>query len=426
MKKRLLAILFIFCFLFVIEGCSTSLSSEPSAEVASVAPAPESHPAFELRESDRGISSWLPSDQETLSSPKPSFSESETGFSPDEKVLPEDSTFSIHFIDVGQADAALVECDGHYMLIDGGNKADSNVIYSVLKSASVPKLDIVIGSHAHEDHIGGIPGAFNYTTADLTLCPVTSYDSDAFSDFARYAQQNGGGIIVPSVGDTYQLGSAPVEIIGVNAGSDTNNKSIVLKIKYGDTAFLFAGDAERDAEQAILKSSKDVSATVLKVGHHGSDTSTTYPFLRAIMPEYAVISVGNNNYGHPNENTLSRLRDADVEVFRTDLQGDIFLTSDGKIVTISTAHQTESDVYAGVLLVTPSPNSTPTLKPELGKDNPPTSPDIEYIGNVSTKKYHVPSCGSVKQMKESNKFYYTGGREDMISMGYVPCKKCNP
>ena len=116
----------------------------------------------------------------------------------------------------------------------------------------------------------------------------------------------------------------------MNDGSDTNNTSIVLKITYGSTAFLFTGDAEREVEQAILNRGADLSATVLKVGHHGSDTSTTYPFLREIMPEYAIISVGEgNSYGHPTDNNLSRLRDADVTVYRTDLNGDIFVTSDG-------------------------------------------------------------------------------------------------
>ena len=102
-------------------------------------------------------------------------------------IPPDNSTFSVKFIDVGQADSALIECDGHYMLIDGGNKGDSSLIYTVLKNSGVSYLDIVVGTHAHEDHIGGLPGAFNYASAELTLCPVTSYDSDAFSDFAKYA-----------------------------------------------------------------------------------------------------------------------------------------------------------------------------------------------------------------------------------------------
>ena len=346
-------------------------------------------------------------------------------------VAPENSTFEIHFIDVGQADAALVLCDGKAMLIDGGNAEDSSLLYTYLKNHNISHLDYVIGTHAHEDHIGGLAGALNYASVGTAYCPATSYDTKAFGNFVKALDKHGVSITVPSTGDSFTLGSAACTILAVNTdSSDPNNTSIVLRIVYGDTSFLFTGDAERVVEQAILNRGANINSTVLKVGHHGSESSTSYVWLREIMPQYAVISVGkDNSYGHPTEEVLSRLRDAEVKTFRTDLQGDIICVSDGKSVTFTVERNADADVFGGIGENSTQQTNPPETNPP--ETEPPASEETkdngrDYVVNKSTKKFHYPSCSSADDIKASNRWDYHGTREELIDMGYVPCKRCDP
>lgn len=336
-----------------------------------------------------------------------------------EPEQPTSGSFKIHFIDVGQADAALIQCDGQNLLIDGGNAGDSNLMYTYLKKQGVTHLDYVIGTHAHEDHIGGVAGALNYADAAVAYCPVTSYNSKAFSNFAKAVQKHGISLTVPSVGDQFRLGSATCRIIGVNSDSDPNNTSIVVRIVYGNTSFLFTGDAEREAENIILNSGYELRSTVLKVGHHGSSTSTGYQWLREVDPDYAVISVGKDNtYGHPTEATLSRLRDADVTTFRTDMQGDIICTSDGTTVTFTTDRNANADTFGGI-----GGNSTQT-KPDDSTSSGGTA--MDYVLNTNSKKFHEPTCHSAAKISNKNRKNYHGTREDLIAQGYDPCGNCDP
>ncbi len=262
-----------------------------------------------------------------------------SGTDPD-PIVPSGSYFAVHFIDVGQADAALVMCDGKTMLIDGGNKADSDLIYTYLQKQGVKHIDYMVATHAHEDHVGGLAGALTYATVGTVYCTVKSYDTQAFKNFASKVESRGAEITIPTAGTKFMLGSAEVTILGpITPKCDGNNTSIVLRIVYGERSFLFTGDMERNGEMDLIEAGVTLKSDVLKVGHHGSDTSSTYPFIREVMPTYGIISVGaGNSYGHPMESVLSRYRDAEVQLFRTDMQGDIICTcTDGRTLEFTTA-----------------------------------------------------------------------------------------
>lgn len=243
----------------------------------------------------------------------------------------DNSTFAVHYIDVGQADASLVLCDGEAMLIDGGNASDSSLIAAYLNKLNITCIDYIVCTHAHEDHVGGLSGALSVVQVKNVLAPKTEASTKAYQNFKRKAEEQGLTIKHPLCGDTFNLGSSTAKILGPvsKTGKKTNNTSIVLKITYGSTAFLFTGDAETEEEHEIIDSGAALSADVLKVGHHGSDSSTSYVWLREIMPTFAVISVGKNNYGQPSDAVLSRLNDAGAEILRTDMLGDIIIQSDG-------------------------------------------------------------------------------------------------
>ena len=240
--------------------------------------------------------------------------------------------FEVHFIDVGQADSTLILCDGYAMLIDGGNAEDSSLLYSYLKKLDVDYLDFVVCTHAHEDHVGGLSGALNYAWAGVVLSPVTEYDSRAFNSFVKTVKKQGLELTIPKPGDTYSLGSADFEILGpLYDYEDPNNTSIVIRLTYGTVSFIFSGDAEAESELDLVDEYGNyLSSTVMKVGHHGSSTSSCAKYLNAVNPTYAVISCGvDNSYGHPHEVTLEKLEEAGITYYRTDEQGTIICESDG-------------------------------------------------------------------------------------------------
>ena len=327
---------------------------------------------------------------------------------------------TVHFLDVGQADAAILQCGDVSVMIDGGNSADSSLIYAYLRQTlGLEHIDVMIATHPHEDHVGGLSGAFEACSVGSVYSSVTSYDSKAFDSFRRYTARQNIPITVPSPGDRMGLSDLTLEFLSpVRTYENTNDNSLVVRILHGQNAFLFAGDAQWDAEHDMIDAGYDLRADVLKVGHHGSDTSSSYVFLREVMPSYAVISVGAGNaYGHPTETVFSRLRDAGATLYRTDLQGTVTCISDGETLSFTTQRRCDASALwlAADTLTSVQPGDMPAAAPQ----------SVPYIGNLNTGKFHYANCASVDDMKDSNRVPFDS-RESAISQGYVPCKRCNP
>ena len=250
------------------------------------------------------------------------------------------ATLQVHFLDVGQGDCAIVLCDGESMVIDGGPRGTSQFVYSYIRDTlQLTHIDYVVSTHPHLDHVGGLAAVLNAAPVDLILTPVTEWNSKAFKSMLEYAELQGAPLSVPQEGETLELGGATITILHcwpeAVQQSRANDCSIVLRIDYGSTSFLFTGDAEDWSEYMMIDAGVDLKADVLKVSHHGSGTASTEEFLRAVQPEYAVISVGKNNeYGHPHKNVLDRLTTTGAKILRTDKLGTIIIGSDGESITV--------------------------------------------------------------------------------------------
>lgn len=248
-------------------------------------------------------------------------------------------TIQVHYIDVGQAESILIKAsDGTALLIDGGNNPDGPNVVNYLKSQQVKELAAVIATHPHEDHIGGLNTVIKNFPVKAVYMPNASTTTKTFEDLVTAVTASGAKRIQAKAGVTLDVTGLTGQFLAPNGSGyeDLNNYSAVLRITFGKIIFLFTGDAEEFSENELLKSGQNLKADVLKVGHHGSSTSTSSAFLKAVSPKYAIISVGlGNDYGHPAESTLSNLSAVGVQVFRTDEDGTIVATCDGETVTFN-------------------------------------------------------------------------------------------
>lgn len=311
-----------------------------------------------------------------------------------------ESDFSIHFIDVVQGDSIFIVSGGETMLIDAGDAKYADRVIKYLEDRGIKRIDYVVGTHPHADHIGGLARVIESFEIGGVWMPNIVHTTKTYENLIDTITKKGLTVSYPNPGESAAFGLAEVSVVAPFKMDKKalNNCSIVLRIAYDGFAFLFTGDAETKVENEIIASKANISADVIKIGHHGSTSSTSENFLRIVDPHYAIILVGeDNSYGHPMKAILNRLESHGVGVFRTDEQGDIVVAvEDGEIVVKNGCGEIVSA---------------------------PPVVEIKYIGNTNSKKFHLMSCASLPA--ENNRVYFFT-RQEAVESRYDPCGSCKP
>ncbi len=339
-------------------------------------------------------------------------------------LVGDEGELRVSFIDVGQGDSEFIELpNGETLLIDAGTNETGADVVNYIESLGYSSIDYVVGTHPHEDHIGGLDDVIRTFDVESVYMPKVTADTKTFEDVLDAVDEKGLTINTAKAGVTLVDGDglsvkmlAPV----LDEYDNTNDYSAVIRIVYDDTSFIFMGDAEQYAEDLITG---DVDSDVLKVGHHGSSTSTGEAFLERVSPSYAVISCGlGNSYGHPHTETIEKL--GGIPVFRTDEMGTIVATSEGSEISFRTLGKSDTGNAAQ-----PEATQETDTAASPGYDEGSVSEGLDisdgYILNTNSKKIHLPDCSAVDNMSDSNKAY-TDDYDQAISEGYTPCKICNP
>ena len=323
--------------------------------------------------------------------------------------------FSLTMLNVGQGLSVLVQADGKYLLYDGGGRSASSYVVAYLQQHSVTELEWLVASHYDEDHISGLVGVLHTTPVKQALMPDYTTDTQIYQSLQNALEEKNVPVLYPVQGNTFSFGNAKIQVVGPQdyTYDSENNNSLCLRICYGNFQCLLTGDAEQEAEQDMVASGQNLECDLYVVGHHGSSSSTSEELLEAASPDYAFLSVGEENpYGHPTAQTLNALRRHNISLYRTDVQGEITAYSDGQKIWFSTLPC--EDWSAGTQEVFKEP--LPTVIPQISR----------YVLNTHTKKFHNPDCSSVEQMNDKNKAVTDASREELIARGYTACGRCNP
>lgn len=344
------------------------------------------------------------------------------------------SVMKVHFIDVGQGSAVLVQSGTHFMLIDGGDREASSKVVSYLKRQKVKKLDYVVVSHYDSDHLNGVVGALNVFPVGRVIAPAYTADSRVYDSYCNIIAQKKIATTRPKPGQKYKLGKARFTILAPNGSgyTDENNYSVALKLVNGKNRFVITGDAETESEYEMLENGQNLSCDVYMAGHHGSANSSSEKFLQAMKPKYTVISCGaDNNYGHPSQSAMSRLKAVGTKIFRTDAQGTIVASSNGSWIKWNKSPSSlwsYREYGSSALIGADGSASQISGSDTSGSDNAANStPSLangqKYIGNVNSKKFHLPSCHGLPDKK--NRVYFKS-IDAAHKAGYSPCGLCHP
>jgi competence protein ComEC len=325
----------------------------------------------------------------------------------------------VHYIDVGQGDSEFIELpNGKTILIDAGNPENGQQIISYIKGLKHDKIDYLVATHPHADHIGGMAAVINSFNIGSFYAPKVTTTTQTYKSLISALQSKKLGIHVAKAGtNMFKAGNLSADIIAPVSisGDDLNQYSAVIMLTYGDNRFLFTGDAGEPSESQITA---DVKADVLKVGHHGSSTSTSQAFLNKVKPKYAVIEVGTgNSYGHPTAATLSKLQAIGATIYRTDKDGTIIFTSDSHTITVdkkASGVKENAPPKASSKAAT-AKSTTPKAASPL-TDNQSVTVYITDTGS----KYHRAGCKYLKKSKHAISL------KDAKAQGYGPCGICNP
>ena len=311
------------------------------------------------------------------------------------------------------------------MLIDGGGRDASSFVVSYLQQQGVDNLDCIIVSHYDEDHMAGLIGVLSVFRSDIFLAPTYAGEGDLYQALAAAALSNGCTIMHAEAGWQFRIGNANVDVVGpVGEYTSDNDSSLSVRITYGDTVYLICGDAEQQSELDMVGSGADLNADVYVVNHHGSSTSSMDAFLDAVAPAYALISCGvDNGYGHPAMETLQRLQNHGITMFRTDNQGTIIAYSDGGDIWFNVDPSDDWTAGNGIMNLE---GTDAEAGEEVTRGMPEEEVTFRYVCNTNTKKFHYPDCKSVNQIKEENRLYTDQSRDDLIAQGYEPCGNCRP